>query len=72
MHGNIEDSGTLALDLAMMYMAAETEAAKACFGPYKAFMDATSDVWKVVDSCRTAVEGSWSVSRNNFHLSKLL
>ena len=57
-----KDSGTLALDLAMMYMAAETEAAKACFGPYKAFMDATSDVWKVVDACRSAVEGSWSVT----------
>lgn len=54
------DSGTLALDLAMTYASTETEAAKSCFGPYKDFMDATSDVWKVVDECRTAVEGAWS------------
>eukprot|EP00434_Breviolum_minutum_P014576 symbB.v1.2.012850.t1/scaffold894.1/size156229/3 len=53
-------SGTLALDLAMTYASAETEAAKSCFGPYKAFMDATNDVWKVVDECRVAVEGAWS------------
>ena len=31
-----QDSGTLALDLAMMYASLETEAAKSCFGPYKA------------------------------------
>ncbi|CAK9023202.1 Uncharacterized protein SCF082_LOCUS16117 [Durusdinium trenchii] len=54
------DSGTLALDLAMMYASLETEAAKSCFGPYKAFMDSTNDIWKVVDTCRTAVEGAWS------------
>ena len=30
-----EGSGTLALDLAMTYASAETEAAKSCFGPYK-------------------------------------
>ena len=30
-----QDSGTLALDLAMTYASTETEAAKSCFGPYK-------------------------------------
>lgn len=53
-------SGTLALDLAMTYASAETEAAKSCFGPYKAFMDATNDVYKVVEECRVAIEGAWS------------
>ena len=37
-HFSLEGSGTLALDLAMTYASAETEAAKSCFGPYKAWM----------------------------------
>jgi len=32
----------------------------ATFALFQDFMDATSDVWKVVDDCRTAVEGAWS------------
>ena len=31
-------------------------------------MDATSDVWKVVDDCRIAVEGAWSEPWRGFWL----
>ena len=30
-------------------------------------MDATNDVWKVVDECRVAVEGAWSVPWSRSH-----
>jgi precorrin-6x reductase len=38
----------------------------ATFALFQDFMDATSDVWKVVDDCRTAVEGAWSEPRRVF------
>eukprot|EP00931_Biecheleriopsis_adriatica_P024506 TRINITY_DN1524_c0_g1_i5.p1 TRINITY_DN1524_c0_g1~~TRINITY_DN1524_c0_g1_i5.p1 ORF type:complete len:3355 (+),score=611.69 TRINITY_DN1524_c0_g1_i5:877-10065(+) len=38
----------------------EREAAQSCYGPFKSFWDATSDVWEVVDKCWTNVEGSWN------------
>ena len=41
-----QDSGTLALDLAMTYASTETEAAKSCFGPYK--------VRSIAKHCETA------------------
>ena len=36
------------------------------FALFQDFMDATSDVWKVVEECRTAVEGAWSEPRRVF------
>ena len=36
------------------------------FRPFPGLHDATSDVWKVVDDCATAVEGAWSEPRRVF------